>query len=796
MADDLERSASPPEAAAPEKAVEPPVLEPQSTAMTSTFDSVEAEAEANNKETVEKSIMEGTYTASSLALAASGDTEKLANDEDEDVDEDEDAASGKVKEVCEEDEEPLLSEDAYSLLFTSPLCSTTSIFAGFSISLQVGMLLVTFLDLFDYSAEGNDTNGNTNRVQIPAGSSIQVMIAQFIGMLLTAMVMAAEGDFVIGITKLIKGYDYRIREQSPNASWPKWLITGLLQSISGLLLLIDSFILSMQSSTVIDLTMNLTALHFIQEIDNMSFSLGEKSGLCGEDVEADCKHVKSVKGYSTPTERKRKLFRRRALIAFMTLGLLVPYFVLADRQLNGHYVCDTLFIQFGDAYIPEMAHYSGIFNSPGNELKHRKGQRNYYVNKQNTYIVAFCNAENYWTISKVEDDNPCEFIYRSASTETFDIIEAAEEHWFVASDTTGEIDADWLEIVCNECNPDTCDPQNGQCSEDNDWCICREGRYGVNCELELECNYFALDRRTRDGLSAIPGTSSFLDTQYITLREPRKSNPDEMKVATTFYDMPIYVPGNRRSFEIADQIDSFIIFTGRRWALYSIPDDKLALVVEKHGTAGNWTSTDFIEYFENLDDRKAYPTFVQTLMQLTSDLYSYYPLFFSSPLNYGESTFGFDPSSVTWVQATLPYDDDNPLVPANPDEAQPVTAKFLCTACSGDNSKCLNGGFCHSTGTCSCPAFYTGFQCERVKDCVGAGGCSGAGTCDRETKTCECDEGSFGSLCQLGEGAAYVKEPYLCDDCQLYQHGKCNSTWSSVCICDPGWTGPYCNQTV
>ena len=61
-----------------------------------------------------------------------------------------------VQEVAEEDEENLLTEDAYALLFIAPMCSRTALFAWFSILLQGGMLLVTFLDLFEVAREPSE----------------------------------------------------------------------------------------------------------------------------------------------------------------------------------------------------------------------------------------------------------------------------------------------------------------------------------------------------------------------------------------------------------------------------------------------------------------------------------------------------------------------------------------------------------------------------------------------------------------------------------------------------------------
>lgn len=695
-----------------------------------------------------------------------------------------------VQEVGDEDEEALLTEDSYSLLYTSEYCSRTALFAWFSIGLQGGLLLVTFLDLFNTSPEGNETNGSSNRMEIPAGATWEVMIAQFLGMLLTAMVMAADGDLVKGVTQLIKGYDPKIQVQSPHASRFRWLMTGLLQSFFGLILLFDSFVLSMQSATVIDLSLNLTALHFIQEVDEMAFNLAADSGLFGPKVTEDCEHVRNLKGYSSPASRGRKLNLRRGLILLMTIGLLIPYFLVITQQSNGDHVCDNVYIQFGDEYIPKMAHYSGPFRSQGNQVTDRHNQRNYYVDETNAYKLAYCDTDNFWTISERES-RACHFLFRSAETETFDVIEAADLDWFVDTADTGVIDVDWLKIICNDCNTEeTCLEKNGVCKDGK--CECHEARFGINCQFEEKCTNFALDQRTRDGLATIPGTNSFLEKEYVSLRW------DDIPEATPmFYDRPIYVPVSETNVSLqADNIDSFIIFTGRRWALYAIPDEDLALVVAETGIPANWSNKEFNNYFYELNVSS--PTHFDALQNLTGYLNNYFPIFFSSPLNYGETIFGFDPSQTTWLLATTPYDDSNPIIPAFPDDGQPVSARFLCTDCVGQEKNCLNGGRCSADiNMCVCPAYYKGFQCERLMDCVGADGCSGEGKCNKETRTCNCNEGSYGSLCQFGKGASAVQDLFLCNECRWASMGRgsCNNTFAQECSCKKGYGGKYCNET-
>ena len=74
-------------------------------------------------------------------------------DSEEDSDDDASVAESRIQLVEAEDDENLLTEDAYSLLYTASICSPTALFAWFSITLQGGMLLVTFLDLFDTGSD-------------------------------------------------------------------------------------------------------------------------------------------------------------------------------------------------------------------------------------------------------------------------------------------------------------------------------------------------------------------------------------------------------------------------------------------------------------------------------------------------------------------------------------------------------------------------------------------------------------------------------------------------------------------
>jgi hypothetical protein len=350
-----------------------------------------------------------------------------------------------------------------------------------------------------------------------------------------------------------------------------------------------------------------------------------------------------------------------------------------------------------------MAYYSGLFRSQGNSIGDRwnHGQRNRYIDDTNTLKLSFCKAESFWSISLLEDDPCTDFIYQSPGTETFDVVEVAQENWLINTETSGAIDVDWLKIVCNDCSEETCHPDYGICSLDKDICECLPGRYGVNCEFVEDCTSFALDQRTTDDLASISGASNLFDKEYGSLTAWNNVTFNGMPIYTT-----IYYNSSEGMYMFPDNVNTFIVFTGRRWTLYGkkdvslslfvrraktlfskvlpckkqgLPDDRLQHIVAMNGRPSNWTFDMFSWRFESFSNiSNGY----YAISNLTAILANLRPIFFSSPIDYGEATFGFLPSSTSWVMANA--DEDHPhnsTIRRFPDEGQPLSARFLCTFC-------------------------------------------------------------------------------------------------------------------
>ena len=426
----------------------------------------------------------------------------------------------------------------------------------------------------------------------------------------------------------------------------------MVQSLMGILLVLDSFILSMASETVIDLILNLTALHFLQEIDAMFFSLAS-NGLLNDSVQRDCERVQNLKQVAPPEFVTRVRYWRRVLVLLLTCALLAPYAYIVYLQRSGYFLCKKVYLQFGDAYNPEWAYYSGDFIHNGTE-----SNRFLYTEQSNTLQLGYCEKERAWTVSEIEKNDVCNYIFKSDDSESFDVIDSADEGWSVKTEKTGDVPVDWFKMICNDCNNEIC---KGECDTARNLCVCNMTeplQLGLNCELPEDCGYYNIDYRTRDSLSSIPGTSVFFDNEFAGYR-------DENFTLMT-YQRAVYIPFNKADLNFAEPISAFIVFTGRRWIIFSHPQEEIS----------NLTVDTFVQFFLDNDSTNK-P--VQTLKNMSKTFTDFSPLFFSDPVNYGGENYDAKPSGVGWVLAAQIANYS--VVSHGPDSAQPATAKFLCSDC-------------------------------------------------------------------------------------------------------------------
>ena len=267
----------------------------------------------------------------------------------------------------------------------------------------------------------------------------------------------------------------------------------------------------MQSTTVIEIVFSLTALYFIQQFEKLAFSLASL-GILSDPIRQDCKRVQTLQQVSPPEFMRRVRISKCTILFLLMIALLIPYSIMVHWQNSGKFLCKKVYIQFGDAFVPELAYYSGDFTSKGN--KPEQG-RFVYTDQSKTLQLAFCGAEQAWTVSRLDSNSTCAYIYKSSVTDTFDIMEVAERPWSVKTNVTGDVPVDGMKLVCNDCNSERCKPGQGKCVDNQ--CVCKpgRGRLGLNCELEDNCLSYGIDSRTNDFLASTPGAAIFLQNNFI-----------------------------------------------------------------------------------------------------------------------------------------------------------------------------------------------------------------------------------------------------------------------------------------
>lgn len=734
----------------------------------------------------------------------------LVAEDDSDFEEEEDEGEGDDEfiEEHEEELEKVLTEDIYSLLYTAPLCGLTYIFATFIFLLQAGLLLLIFIDLVDYSSDPNQTNGKSNRLDLPGGAEVEVTIAQFVGICLIILLSASDGDCIKGVMQLAEGYNPSIMHGSPNASCLRWLVTGLLQTAVGLLLLVLSFVLFMQSTTVIDLTLNLTGLHFLQEVDDMGFKLASQ-GLISKRTQEDCKHVADLNREPTPEAVKQKSkVTKRILIVLIGIALLVPYFTVVSWQFHGRFLCHTLYVQFGDTFFPDMGYYSGTFQSQGDWFSDRKDGRPVYMDETGSIMLAYCRSERAWCFS-YETDNPCDYFMKSSETENFDLIEVTADGWFVKTDSAGDVPVDWLAVVCYDCNKEVC---KGECRENKCECNETEG-LGFNCEFEMPtCEAYRLDFRTKGSLASFPEARLLLDTRFTGLTGygfMSKDDPILTMQGRLWYIPDVETEEAKGSY----YVNTFMIFTGRRWEIFSVSPDETP----------PYTFVEFHEKVRAVTINNSSASNVDRLRTIyrSEDFASYAPVFFSTPVDWGTESYGVEPLDVQWVLASSKEEDNlaRSVSDYQADDDSPVSARFLCAHCTPNNDDeqrssskpnndtarpCYNNGVCNNEGQCLCTSFYDGSRCEHARSCVNDNDCYHGGICDMTTNICICAENTddaaagltrkgsnyFGLLCQ---NPNTIQDPFFCsrNENSCRGAGDCNG-FEERCDCYAGYEGDNC----
>jgi len=547
-----------------------------------------------------------------------------------------------------------LSRDTFSFLIYTRCWSGPSLLAALVIFLQTAIFSLVLADVIDPSNTGNPFNFPPNVESTVRATEVLAILVAII----------TQDDVRKAINLLRDGYDEGVFRGTfgHDVSKSKWVLSIVLRGCEGLLGLFVTFMLIMQSTTVLDLLLNFSAMEFVSLIDDVAFSLTTE-GFFGNLMEKEAKFL-SVVEYRVA--RKEATWKASLLTVtyFVVLFavMLTGWGIIFANQSSGKYLCGQFFLQLDDALVPFLGMLSGVYTV---NRRLSIGGRVTAYQSWSGGMVGYCKDEKMWTVVIRKDDNlepdPCQdWIAALFESMDFDLTAAASSsQWYARTKSGRVLPIDHTYIECYDCKDEEnfCgeSSSHGTCVEFNE-CTCAEGRYGLRCEFEEPCSVLEVDPRSE----GFVGNRAFASKYYLAPGYGR-------------YDRPVYTSDlSENSYRpVGDGVD-FISFIGRRWVVTSggvpiLPDDEPVSFVKNE------------------------PSFISEAVDID-----------------GRVDMAAHPLGLEWYPALAATEDHI----QGPDLSRSIDVTLICAVCNNQTNPCLYNGTCGPDGACVCAHGTTGGHCQ------------------------------------------------------------------------------------
>jgi hypothetical protein len=412
---------------------------------------------------------------------------------------------------------------------------------------------------------------------------------------------------------------------------------------------------------------------------------------------------------------------------------MTGYGVIVSQQKSGKFLSQTLFVQFGDSFVPYLPTLSGVYKQNEDEHELRDG-RVFYVAKH--AILGYCKEEKAWTFTETgvnwTETSACEDTWtaKSPETESYDITTTSKSSWLVLNPESKKgVPLESFTLASNDCKSTDgerglCSSNHGECRDNK--CECNKGFFGLNCEFtglneQNPCATLHVDFR-KSPFPDLPEEGFYrgFSDEYQLLR-------DGNEMVVELYNRPVYV------FEHDNGEFDILMFLGRRWVI----SDTGSFKSQKN----TWTRSELAAYLSGEFD--GYNS-------------SYESYFISDPMDVNTPSDALTPVGLEWYRVksnNVESAGNNEI-----DPSQPLNTALLCSVCLVDVNDCFNLGTCGEeaeAGQCTCPLGFVGTLCEHEVPCTDdtSGGCLNDGECDADTGTCDCGDNFGGDQCQFDESA-------------------------------------------
>lgn len=688
----------------------------------------------------------------------------------------------------------------FSLLCLHTVRSLSFWYSLFIYIFQMTTVILTLWNVVDleYSVKGSV-------LQLPPMVDLAVTLSQGLALF---MVIPFNTDLIDAVIKLQDGYYPELKKDHPNASACTWFFSCFAQLMAGLLLLFASLILTMQAEYVIDVMLNLTALLFLTEIDDLAFHMATL-GFVTDTIQKEAIKAQDVQ----VPKRSNRGNKCKRFLYFVTLaGLFTAYGVIKRRQLRGDYLPTHVYIQFGVAHNAELSMHSGLFVADHLVTTSYRS----YTNERKMLRLGYCEEHEAWVFNWVSNykdgifDCTINIFAMSSRTTSYDVASILPSEWSVKDESSNFVPFESISLISRDCNEDS-DCEHGLCK--SGMCVCGNDSFGIECTEHLEnilmlCTSIVTDEESPgfQPIDIIP----FYDRGYcgdFCFSMLKHSIPDGSEpkcdgcnggadvfnasvVSDTFhilwdaetmdyansYEMPVYYSNKTYPANV-------LFFSGRHWILSS-----------------EWGLLN-LPYHRDRDSGQAYFPELTSRVLSGRDLgwgqsLNFSVLFLSDPVDFGTSEYKkMSPQGLGWWNVT----EEGAFSGRKFLQDIKFNTQLTCNwPCSYDiwtinywyeNCRGWNGGQCsNDTGFCDCSQAdetVYGHHCHLFNGCSNET-CDDGHFCDRRTGKCRCNLPYYGENCSSF---------FRCfeEDGRCQNGGDCDMV-SGACQCPDGFTGTACEN--
>mmetsp|Transcript_4093 Transcript_4093/g.9513 ORF Transcript_4093/g.9513 Transcript_4093/m.9513 type:complete len:1082 (-) Transcript_4093:117-3362(-) len=569
-------------------------------------------------------------------------------------------------------EEYQLPMDIYTVISAWKIKSSAFCISVLVIGVQLLLLALLLVDQVG-------STGTSSIVVFPTNVPIIVHVSQALATIIAIM---GQDDLRIAIEAYFGGLPTRFNgdETFQQMGTKQWYFSCTIRFIQGFLSVVAAFVLAIQSETVFDVLLNFLGVRFVSDLDDLAFELS-KLGYFGKGSQLASKRIVEARFQQdnrNKVDGNRSWFRKYAHVfgVFAVLaGVFASFLYVLISQNNGNFSVQEVTLEMADGTIPFSALFNGCYRASQSDERRFINRRIVYEQvgfEKEGGKFAYCDDvngtdEKAWTFSLGEDFDPCvDFLVRSETTTTYNILEAGENQWFGRRGLSLDNIRLSRVLSSSECGGFDSDFQNEGCEQ-----------------LDID-GYIGIAQNKKR-------SSSFTKTSI----DVTKANVLTYQALTH----PIYV-GENSTTEAYD----LIFFTGQNWVLTHPIEVDMARESE--------TPISIQDYILNDDG------FLSTLELIVED-----GKHVDLVSEIGRSLEAYEtPLGKRWFRM-MDGEEDLGFNYPTPDQTRPVEVSLSCGTCNDASNPCFFDGICTEDQTCDCVNGGFGKLCQEAP--LGDGLCNG-----------------------------------------------------------------------